>query len=61
MTLTRTFFSWLGTKLDTWLSRVGEENRPINHGYDCLPDEDRHTHRSDLIGDEHGDWGDRHL
>ena len=61
MTFMRKFFSWLETKLDTWLSRVGEQNRPIEHEYDCLPDEGRHIQRSDLMGDEHGDWDDRHL
>ena len=52
---------WFGGKLEDWLQKVGEENRPIDHDYSGLPDEDPLIGRSDLIGDERGDWDDRYL
>ena len=61
MKLLQSFLSWLEVKLDAWLTKVGEENRPIDHDYSGLPGEDPLVSRSDLIGDERGDWDDRYL
>jgi hypothetical protein len=54
-------FAWLEVKFDDWFSHVGKENRPPDHEYDSSYDEEPLIRRSDLMGDERGDWDDRHL
>jgi hypothetical protein len=61
MKVVRKLFAWFEVRFNTWLSRVGEENRPPHHEYDSIHDDDPLIRHSDLVGDERGDWDDRHL
>ncbi len=46
--------NWAYLKFDSWLTRVGVENRPVPHEFDHLTDEPQVFTSSDRMGDEKG-------
>jgi hypothetical protein len=59
MNIFKPFLNWLGGKFDSWLQKVGEENRPEEHDHDLLYDDDPLIRRSDFMPDERGDFDSR--
>jgi hypothetical protein len=56
MNIFKPFLNWLGGKFDAWLKKVGKENRPDDHDYDRLFNDDSLIQRSDFTPDERGDF-----
>lgn len=52
MSLIDTLKEWMLRKFDSWLTKVGQENRPVPHDYDHLVEEPRIFTESDRIGEE---------
>lgn len=59
MNIFKLLLKWIGDKLDAWLQKVGEENRPDDHDFDTLLDDDPLIRRSDLMPDERSDFDSR--
>ncbi len=54
MTTKRRVLNWVSTKVDAWLTKIGEENRPRPHQFDHLSDDIPLLTEHDRIGDEKG-------